>query len=136
MQSEENQIRNRREALKNYGKASRHNVISRRDNLVLSPDQPPMIHEVVEEEDVDNTNHPLLSSKSPSKMSSSSFQHEFQLDAIFDYVKTGVGSIIEDEVTQRFVAEDLKVSTIKRHITTIIWILKAISSTSTNFSSS
>ena len=106
--SEENQIRNRREALKNYGKASRHNLISRRDNLVLSPDQPPMIEEVVDEED-DNTNHALLSSKSPSKMSSSSLQHEFQLDAIFDYVKTGVGSIIEDEVTQRFVAEDLKV---------------------------
>ena len=132
MQSEENQIRNRREALKNYGKASRHNVISRRDNLVLSPDQPPMIEEVVDEED-DNTNHALLSSKSPSKMSSSSLQHEFQLDAIFDYVKTGVGSIIEDEVTQRFVAEDLKMWNLLTRTSmnfefiniklTVIWIL-------------
>ena len=75
----------------------------------MSPDQPPMINEELVEEEDDNSNHALLSSKSPSKMSSSSFQHEFQLDAIFDYVKTGVGSIIEDEVTQRFVAEDLKV---------------------------
>ena len=42
-------------------------------------------------------------------MSANSFQHEFQLDNILDYVKTGIGSIIEDEVTQRFVAEELKV---------------------------
>ena len=39
------QLRQRREALKKYGKESRHNVISRRDNLVLSPDQPPKIKE-------------------------------------------------------------------------------------------
>ena len=43
------------------------------------------------------------------EMSASTFQREFQLDAVFDYVKTGIGSIIEDEVTQRFVAEELKV---------------------------
>ena len=109
-QNEENEVRNRREALKKYGKESRHNVISRKDNLVLSPDQPPMILEGEEEDD--NSNHTLLSSKDPKKMSASTFQHEFQLDAIFDYVKTGVGSIIEDEVTQRFVAEELKVTTI------------------------
>ena len=109
-QNDENEVRNRREALKKYGKESRHNVISRKDNLVLSPDQPPMILEGEEEDD--NSNHTLLSSKDPKKMSASTFQHEFQLDAIFDYVKTGVGSIIEDEVTQRFVAEELKVNTI------------------------
>lgn len=106
IQNDENEVRNRREALKKYGKESRHNVISRKDNLVLSPDQPPMILEGEEEDD--NSNHTLLSSKDPKKMSASTFQHEFQLDAIFDYVKTGVGSIIEDEVTQRFVAEELK----------------------------
>ena len=27
---------------------------------------------------------------------------------VLDYVKTGVAAIIEDEVTQRFVAEELK----------------------------
>ena len=32
-------IGRRMEALKKYGKESRHNVISRKDNLVLSPDQ-------------------------------------------------------------------------------------------------
>lgn len=43
------------------------------------------------------------------KMSASSFQKEFHLDSVLDYVKTGIGSIIEDEVTGRFVAEELKV---------------------------
>lgn len=38
-------IGRRMEALKKYGKESRHNVISRKDNLVLSPDQPPRIEE-------------------------------------------------------------------------------------------
>ena len=45
-----------------------------------------------------------------STMSAATLQQEFQLDSVFDYVKTGIGSIIEDEVTQRFVAEELKVS--------------------------
>ena len=44
-----------------------------------------------------------------SKMSAATLQQEFQLDSVFDYLKTGIGSIIEDEVTQRFVAEELKV---------------------------
>ena len=44
-----------------------------------------------------------------SEMSAATFQREFHLDSVFDYVKTGIGSIIEDEVTQRFVAEELKV---------------------------
>ena len=44
------------------------------------------------------------------KMSAATFQSEFHLDSVFDYLKTGIGSIIEDEVTQRFVAEELKVS--------------------------
>ena len=49
-----------------------------------------------------------------SKMSAATFQREFHLDSVFDYVKTGIGSIIEDEVTQRFVAEELKVSLEKK----------------------
>ena len=107
LQNEDSEVRNRREALKKYGKESRHNVISRKDQKVLNPDQPPLIQEI-EEEDESSSNG-LLSSKDPKKMSANSFQHEFQLDNILDYVKTGIGSIIEDEVTQRFVAEELKV---------------------------
>ena len=66
-----------------------------------------MIHE--DEEEDDNSNHNISHSKLTKKMSASTFQHEFQLDTLLTYVKTGVGSIIEDEVTQRFVAEELKV---------------------------
>ena len=42
-------------------------------------------------------------------VSASTFQREFELDDVLDYVKTGIASIIEDEVTQRFVSEELKV---------------------------
>ena len=34
---------------------------------------------------------------------------EFELEDILNYVKTRIASVIEDEVTQRFVAEELKV---------------------------
>ena len=42
-------------------------------------------------------------------VSASTFQREFELDDVLEYVKTGIGSIIEDEVTQRFDSEELKV---------------------------
>jgi len=96
----------RLKALMKYGKESRHNVISRRDNLVLMPDgQPPRIEEGNEDLELKAS---LPDKHDPQKMSASTFQREFHLDSVFDYVKTGIGSIIEDEVTQRFVAEELK----------------------------
>jgi hypothetical protein len=49
------------------------------------------------------------------KMSASTLQREFQMDDVLDYIKTGIGSIIEDEVTQRFVAEELKVLLARCH---------------------
>ena len=42
------------------------------------------------------------------KVSAATFQREFELSDVLDYVKTGVASIIEDEVTQRFEGEELK----------------------------
>ena len=45
--------------------------------------------------------NPTISGDSP--------QREFELDDVYPYIKTGIASIIEDEVTQRFVAEELKV---------------------------
>ena len=42
-------------------------------------------------------------------VSAATFQREFELEDVLDYVKTGIGSIIEDEVTQRFDSEELKV---------------------------
>ena len=43
------------------------------------------------------------------EVSASACQREFELDDVYPYIKTGIASIIEDEVTQRFVAEELKV---------------------------
>lgn len=102
-----NVVRLRREAMKKYGKESRHNVISRKDNLVLSPDQPPRIEED-NEDDIVQTKLPDKGDLA--KMSAATFQSQFHLDSVLDYVKTGIGSIIEDEVTGRFVAEELKVT--------------------------
>ena len=103
----------RLKALMKYGKESRHNVISRRDNLVLMPDgQPPRIEEGNEDLELKAS---LPDKHDPQKMSASTFQREFHLDSVFDYVKTGIGSIIEDEVTQRFVAEEFKVCLIQQN---------------------
>ena len=49
--------------------------------------------------------HRLLGGK---KVSAATFQREFQLSDVLEYVKTGVASIIEDEVTQRFEGEELR----------------------------
>ena len=43
------------------------------------------------------------------KVSAATLQREYELGDILDYIKTGIASVIEDEVTQRFVAEELKV---------------------------
>jgi len=86
---------------------SRHNVISRKDNLILKPDkpkaQPPP--PIAEEDHRSDTSKKILQGKC---VSLNTFQRDFELSDVFDYVKTGVASIIEDEVTQRFVAEELK----------------------------
>jgi len=108
--SENDQVRQRRDFMKTMGKESRHNVISRKDSLILSPDQPPTrIEEAIEEENQDSPPAGMPDKEDLSKMSAATLQQEFQLDSVFDYLKTGIGSIIEDEVTQRFVAEELKV---------------------------
>ena len=88
-------------------------MISRKDNLILSPqDIPDHNHQQQE-----NKNQNLASSEQTSaavellggkKISAGTFQREFELSDVLDYVKTGVASIIEDEVTQRFEGEELK----------------------------
>jgi len=107
-QNAEIDVRQRRDFLKKYGKESRHNVISRKDNLVLSPDQPPRIEEDNEDENQETSQSGMPDKDDLRKMSAATLQSEFHLDSVFDYLKTGIGSIIEDEVTQRFVAEELK----------------------------
>ena len=48
---------------------------------------------------------PLL----PRNWSFNKLKHEFSLGDCLDYMNAGMEAIIEDEVTQRFVAEELKV---------------------------
>ena len=113
-----------REKLRRIGRESRHNVISRRDNLILIPDRAPAIPEedasaapdatadsAVATPDSEGGVDEQLTAKilAGRDVSASTFQREFELDDVLDYVKTGIASIIEDEVTQRFVSEELKV---------------------------
>lgn len=120
----EEEVAYMREKLRRIGRESRHNVISRRDNLILIPDRAPAIPEedserqatdVVSNPDSavatpDSVEDELLTAKilAGRDVSASTFQREFELDDVLDYVKTGIASIIEDEVTQRFVSEELK----------------------------
>jgi len=116
-----NDVAYMRQRLRGMGRESRHNVISRRDKLILSPDKAPGIQEIqksvheLEELDEDQDVTTVTETSSNGKMhllgrklSASSFQREFELDDVYPYIKTGIASIIEDEVTQRFVAEELK----------------------------
>ncbi len=85
-------VETRRKAMKGFGRETIHNVISKKDNLTLEPQAKKWPSKVL-------AGH---------KISVDSFRREFELGDVLDYVKTGIGSVIEDEVTQRFVAEELK----------------------------
>ena len=111
----------RHSILKNIGRMkSRHNVISRKDNLLLVPSKPDLerIESIEESINVDHQEiekeDPVEDKSIPKKIlggkvvSLGTFQRDFELSDVFDYLKTGIACIIEDEVTQRFVAEELK----------------------------
>ena len=93
---------------------SRHNVISRKDDIILNPVDSVVFPEDEREEEEtvdvsekanDSVTERLIQGRA---VSAASFQREFELSDVFDYVRSGVASIIEDEVTQRFEAEELK----------------------------
>jgi len=98
--------------------SSRHNVISRKDNLILSPEVDEVnvynMHEATEADHDDVDSIDKVDSSVVKKIlggkvvSAATFQRDFDLSDVLDYVKTGVACIIEDEVTQRFEAEELK----------------------------
>ena len=116
--------------LKDYGKESRHNIISRKDNLILVPDKPEKVPSGSEPKEWATK---ALAGKEVgigqsrfwretqisvrkrrqiqtvlSQVSAATLESQFELEDILDYIKTGIASVIEDEVTQRFVAEELK----------------------------
>jgi len=107
----EEEVAYMRQQLRRIGRESRHNVISRKDNLILSPDRAPTIpEEGAKDGDDDETDEPETKTLTLSgrQVSATTFQREFEMDDVLAYVKTGIASIIEDEVTQRFEAEELK----------------------------
>jgi len=71
---------------------------------MLHPDKPPTLNEEHPE------GHKQWQTKALAgeKVSAATFNREFELEDILDYIKSGIGAIIEDEVTQRFQAEELK----------------------------
>ncbi|KAF5276021.1 hypothetical protein FQA39_LY00817 [Lamprigera yunnana] len=74
-------------------------VISRDDKLILVPEPPHPKIDTEEESRDDQTNKPKIEGDC---------KGDFHLSNCFDYIKAGVESIIEDQVTSRFEAEDLK----------------------------
>ena len=109
-------MKKRKAMLKKIGKMkSRHNVISRRDNLLLVPGKPELQRiESFDEQQLADCADPVEDLSVAKKIlggkvvSYRTLQQDFDLSDIFDYLKTGIACIIEDEVTQRFVSEELK----------------------------
>ncbi|XP_049788972.1 glycerol-3-phosphate acyltransferase 3 isoform X2 [Schistocerca nitens] len=79
-----------------------NNLISRED-LILAPD-PVQNYKGTNKQEETSTAPPDLIRR----RSFETLKREFQLSDLLDYVKAGVEAIIEDEVTHRFEAEELK----------------------------
>jgi len=92
-------------------KQTRHNVISRKDNLLMVPSKPDL-KSLAETDSADKKTNGDLSVNTRMinnrLVSVATFKRDFELGDVLDYLKTGVACIIEDEVTQRFVPEELK----------------------------
>ena len=90
-------------------KVTRHNVISRRDNLLMVPSQPDL--NSLLDNDAENNGDLSINTKIVNNklVSIANFKRDFDLGDVLDYMKTGFACIIEDEVTQRFVPEELKI---------------------------
>ncbi|GJQ72887.1 hypothetical protein Trydic_g1535 [Trypoxylus dichotomus] len=95
-------------------------LINREDNLILLPEPPKIPASPHRDTDV--------SEASLSK--DDSVVKYFELSTCFDYIKAGMEAIIEDQVTSRFVAEELKnwnlLTRTNRHYEFISWRLTVI----------
>ena len=92
-------------------KQTRHNVISRKDNLLMVPSKPDLKSLAETDSDDNKTNGDLSVNTrmiNNRLVSVATFKRDFELGDVLDYLKTGIACIIEDEVTQRFVPEELK----------------------------
>nr|CAD7568898.1 unnamed protein product [Timema californicum] len=90
--------------IRNGGLAN--SVISRED-LILVPDPEQNYSNNIAKEEV-NSEDATHAQTFPRRMSFETLKREFELADCLDYIKTGVEAIIEDQVTMRFEAEELK----------------------------
>ena len=81
----------------------------RRDNLLMVPSQPDL--NSLLDNDAENNGDLSINTKIVNNklVSIANFKRDFDLGDVLDYMKTGFACIIEDEVTQRFVPEELKI---------------------------
>ncbi|XP_033361937.1 glycerol-3-phosphate acyltransferase 3 isoform X3 [Bombus vosnesenskii] len=110
-------------------------VIARSTDLILVPEPEMQNHKNhLEETKTENSQTPATSaSKSETLIRRDSFEtlkREFKPAICLDYIKAGVEAIIEDEVTSRFEAEELKnwnlLTRTNRHYEFISWKLTVI----------
>nr|CAD7454532.1 unnamed protein product [Timema tahoe] len=83
-----------------------NSVISRED-LILVPDPEQNYSNNIAKEEV-SSEDATHAQTFPRRMSFETLKREFELADCLDYIKTGVEAIIEDQVTMRFEAEELK----------------------------
>ncbi|KAK9295933.1 hypothetical protein QLX08_009902 [Tetragonisca angustula] len=110
------------------------NVIARSTDLILVPEPEMQNHKNhLEETKTENSQTPTSVNKNETLMRRDSFEtlkREFKPAICLDYIKAGVEAIIEDEVTSRFEAEELKnwnlLTRTNRHYEFISWKLTVI----------
>ncbi|KRT80440.1 hypothetical protein AMK59_6991, partial [Oryctes borbonicus] len=95
-------------------------LINREDNLILLPEPPK----------IPNPPHCDTDVSEASLNKDDNVVKHFELSTCFDYIKAGMEAIIEDQVTSRFVAEELKnwnlLTRTNRHYEFISWRLTFI----------
>ncbi|XP_065157671.1 glycerol-3-phosphate acyltransferase 3-like isoform X2 [Atheta coriaria] len=98
---------------------SSNNLINRDNNLILVP-EPPKNGEIPVGEVANDD----------AKSNSGDEKYDFQLSNCFDFIRAGMEAIIEDQVTSRFEAEELKnwnlMTRTNRHYEFISWKLTVI----------
>ncbi|XP_012153258.1 glycerol-3-phosphate acyltransferase 4 isoform X1 [Megachile rotundata] len=111
-----------------------NNVIARSKDLILVPEPEMQNHRNhLEEIKAENSLTSAIPGKSENLIRRNSFEtlkREFEPAICLDYIKAGVEAIIEDEVTSRFEAEELKnwnlLTRTNRHYEFISWKLTVI----------
>ncbi|XP_069674043.1 glycerol-3-phosphate acyltransferase 4 isoform X4 [Periplaneta americana] len=114
--------------LKNGVLANNSTSLISRDDLILVPD--PEQNYTSASNHLAEEDHATVTHNFPRRRSFETLKREFELSDCLEYVKAGVEAIIEDQVTHRFEAEELKswnlLTRTNRHYEFISWRLSFI----------